>query len=221
MVRGLLLVVGLMVVTASSASTGSSAQIGHGCNSLQLVAARSLVGKLSRMRNWQASFEQQVILDGRVVNNQRGIIYLKRPGYLRWEIHSPFKQIIWFTPVQTVSYDIELDQAIIKSSKSQLAAGHPMYLLGATEQDILNCKIVKVDKKARVKDSEVYLVYPVESDSYRSAELQYKNDQLIGMEIITADGQLIKLRFHDVNDHPSFTKLLFEFTPKMSTEVLY
>ncbi len=197
----------------------------NSCSSADLSAAHELIAYLSSMRHWQADFKQEVLMDGKIINKQSGTVYLKRPGYLRWDIQKPFKQIIWFEPQQITSYDLDLDQAIIRSFEPHNRMDHPIYLLSASEQKILDCAEIKVkkaliDKQKTASPISSYSVHPAKMDNYQQIKLHYHQNTLDRMEITTSDNQVIKLQFSNIKNNPKFSQKLFKFTPQTNTEVL-
>ncbi len=178
-------------------------------------AAQQLSTKLAPISSWQAHFTQRVLINGRTTSLQQGQLYIRRPGYLRWEIHTPFKQIIWFTPQRSISYDPELAQAIIQPLHANTPSS-PLYLLSAHTDTLLQPTRLQVTKSGANR----FVLRPQQAESWQEATLTYTADKLVRMEIATLDQQQIQITFSQIIINPRLDPQLFSFQPTAEIEIL-
>lgn len=81
--------------------------------------AETLATQLEKIKTFSAHFEQTVSDEkGRLLQETTGEMQFIRPSQFHWQTMSPSQQTICYDNQQIISYDPELEQAIIKKSLS-------------------------------------------------------------------------------------------------------
>ena len=88
---------------------------------------------LDAMTTLHASFEQRVeSVDGQLLDESSGIVWLRKPAQLRWDVTAPLEQQIVVDGDTYYQYDRDIDQLLIDRLDQQLSALPQVKLIRST-----------------------------------------------------------------------------------------
>jgi outer membrane lipoprotein carrier protein len=154
-----------------------------------------------------ARFAQQVIDDtGQIVQESSGTVQLLRPGRVRWDYETPFKQLIVADGQYLWVYDSELAQATVRELGTALGAA-PIMLLSqrrSIDEDFVVLEEVAaeglewVELKPKVRDTDFLQVrIGMDPEGIRAMELtdQFEQRTVIRFEDVSINGDIPASRF--------------------------
>lgn len=160
-------------------------------------AAEALRERLSGYTTFQASFTQ-FMADGRgdQVQESRGKLKARRPGYFYWRTEPPLEQVIVSDGEKVTVYDPDLMQATVYPMEKQLSAT-PALLLSGEVKDL--AESFDITHEQISEDKERFTLEPVQADSlFLELKLIFVDGVLDEMRLYDAMDQLSVLMFNDV-----------------------
>ena len=183
----------------------------------------SLNNFFSQVRTLRADFIQyRTDQNGRVVQESKGTLLLQKPGKVRLEYNSPYKQLYVADGEKIWSYDPDLEQAIVKKMDS--AIGDTPILLLSGQTDL--AKSFKIREMEEGKDRQsldwVELTPKRQEASFVSVRIAFtrKNRELRIMELEDALGYSTFMEFHNVERNITPGYGAFKFTPPEGVDVI-
>ena len=188
-------------------------------SSLAQTAAQSLSQQLGRQTNIQADFVQYVLdASGSRLQETHGRMVLAHPNQFWWQTADPFAQLLVSNGELLWIYDKDLQQVTIQAI-DPLTTSTPALLLSGNSTDIgAEFKVV-----VNYVDDDLVLYYltPRDPESlYKSLRLNFKNNQLLEMQLEDTMHQKTSLNFSNMVFDPQIDQQLFEFTIPEGTDVL-
>jgi outer membrane lipoprotein carrier protein len=162
---------------------------------------------------------QQIIQrpDEQNVYASSGVLYLKRPGQLRWEYENPPTQIIVADGKRIWLHDIELEQVSHRSQQAALK-GTPAQLLSGDRPVEEGFEVTEVGKQEglswielRPRDKEV---------QFTKLLLGFSDDTLQRMTMHDSFGQVTRFLFSDLQRNPELPSELFVFVPPSQIDLI-
>ncbi len=182
-------------------------------------AVTRLADKLAAARSLSASFEQTVAgANGAVSQRSTGTMMVSRPQLFRWEVQTPFAQLIVADGKEVWVHDPDLDQAVVRRFDRQLA-DTPALLFGGDARRIGERFRVSVleDKGGSLR----FELSPVSEDAlFETLRVGFKGDALRDMTLVDGLGQKTTITFSDVKLNPAIPPARFVFTPPPGTDVI-
>ena len=183
----------------------------------------SLNNFFSQVRTLRADFIQyRTDQNGRVVQESKGTLLLQKPGKVRLQYNSPYKQLYVADGEKIWSYDPDLEQAIVKKMDS--AIGDTPILLLSGQTDL--AKSFKIREMEEGKDRQsldwVELTPKRQEASFVSVRIAFtrKNRELRIMELEDALGYSTFMEFHNVERNITPGYGAFKFTPPEGVDVI-
>lgn len=183
-------------------------------------AAARLAAMLSSARSLEAAFEQTVAGGNGVVTQRSvGQMTVSRPQLFRWEVKTPFEQLIIADGKQVWVYDPDLAQAVVRPFDQQLS-NTPALLFGGDATKISEQFDVKLleDKGGNVRFS---LAPRGEDALFESLGVAFRDDRLREMTLLDSLGQRTSITFSKVSLNPAVSPSRFVFTPPPGTDVIH
>lgn len=144
--------------------------------------------------------------DGSLLETSEGRYAVLKPGFFRWEIEEPDRQLILVSGEVLWHYDIDLATATRRPSKAQ-GEFTPLELL-AGEGDELRERF-----RVEALEAERYRLIPTFAGAgFGAVELTWAGTQVVGMRISDRSGQQITLALTPDSDPASLSASDFEFT---------
>lgn len=158
----------------------------------------------------QGQFIQTVIApDGSVKQEGEGVFSFAKPGQFRWEITSPFPQLIISDGKNVITYDPDLEQASKRKALGALESSPSALLFGHADLD----KLFKIDTELEQISPISWLkATPLKQDSlYEKIRIGMRDGKPTEVEIHDSLGQVTHLSLYNWNIKPVFEKGHFSF----------
>ena len=120
-----------------------------------VTPGKKLVTLLDEISTFKAYFVQKTYIKGNADKTSKGKMYSKRPNLFRWEVHSPFENLIIADGKNLLDFDKDLEQIIKQSYNANDVTNTPFFLSGNTDVllESYNVKIIteqQADRENRV-----------------------------------------------------------------------
>ena len=181
------------------------------------TSGQQLLELLLSLNNTQANF-QQTLLDfrGQVLDQSSGTLTLSKPS-LRWQLNSPFTQVIVVADGLLRIYDPDLDQVIEKDMSGSDEALPLKLLLDPTQLLAGDYRINKISLDGDVQ----FLLQPSGNQSlFTSVRLAFMGQQLSQLEITDHVGQRTLVTFSGIRSRQKIPAGTFELDLPANTEVV-
>lgn len=181
--------------------------------------AQDLTQLLQPMHSLQANFTQSILDNqGRVIQKSIGKIALQRPGYFRWEVSSPIKQIIIANATRLWIYDPDLEQVVIKPAQ-QAVGGTPVFLLSNVAETLE--KEFAVKALPNKVDWRWFSLVPKNKDKmFEAIQLGFYKQQIKEMRMQDSIGHSTVIEFKQVKTNLALSAALFNFKPPANVDVI-
>lgn len=181
-------------------------------------ASTSLDRFFRDLHTLSANFEQTITdAHGKVTQNATGRLTIQRPGKFRWDYETPYKQLVMGDGERLWTYDADLEQATVKPQAEALA-GTPALLLSAQEQPR---ELFTVEPLPARDGEDWYVLTPHARDTqFNQLRLGFRDDLLVGMELVDGFDQLTRFRFSDLRINGPVSAELFHFVPPAGVDVV-
>lgn len=190
-----------------------------GAASDEVEAGRRRVdGFLRGLEGLEAQFEQ-VLTDrsGRIIDEARGSLAVKRPDRFRWDYREPYEQVIVADGARVWLYDRDLEQVTVRRLDGALSATPASLLSGVGELED-NFSVTRVEREG---DVEWVRMEPKRSDTdFKWVRLGFAGAQLRYMQLGDKLGQTTRLEFSEVERNPPLDPGRFTFTPPPGADVI-
>lgn len=156
-----------------------------------------------------------------VERTESGILYLKKPGKMRWEYKAPREKLFLSDGKSAffyVSGESEARKALL--SKLDDLRSPLRYLLGKTR---LEKEFDRLELVSATADGNVVLrgVPRSMADRVQQVDLEInKQSQIVRIRIEGTDGTITEFQFSDVAENPELDDALFHFTPPKGVQVI-
>jgi len=182
------------------------------------TAAQSLSEQLGRQTNIEADFVQYVLdASGSRLQETHGHMVLAQPNQFWWQTADPFAQLIVSNGKRLWIYDKDLEQVTVQSL-DQRTTSTPALLLSGNSTDIGDEFTVVM--KRTDNGLVLYRLTPKDPESlYQTLRLNFKNNQLIEMQLEDSMYQKTSLIFSNMVFNPKIEGGLFEFVVPENIDV--
>lgn len=153
-----------------------------------LTAAEHLAERMADLEQLEADFSQRLI-DGRgmELRQTRGRLWAERPDRFRWEVASPFAEVLIGDGETLWLWDPDLQQVTIRPYDERLQATPARLLSGAVEE-LLDA--FDVDRLAGSDGAERFTLWPRQEDAlFERLEFHFEDDRPRLLVIHDALGQ--------------------------------
>lgn len=175
---------------------------------------------LAAAKTVEATFEQTVAgTSGQVAQRSTGRMSVSRPQLFRWEVKTPFEQLIVADGKQVWVYDPDLAQAVVRPFDKQLA-DTPALLFSGDAQKIGERYDVKLSAGS---DAEVrgFELTPHDAEAlFESLRVSFRKGKMSQMMLLDSLGQVTLIAFSDVKLNGKMPGSRFTFTPPAGTDVI-
>ncbi len=163
---------------------------------------------LKNNQTLQARFTQSVLNEEeqRAVQAQ-GIIYIRRPGRLRWDYQEPYVQHIVADGRQVWIYDPELEQASTQSQKNAFN-GTPALLLSSDDAVEEHFEVIDIGNSQGL--DWVELIPRDQESQFIRILLAFGDNELQRLEMADKFGQVTRFQFYDMVYNLKLSEDLFK-----------
>ena len=174
---------------------------------------------LDKTRSLQARFTQSVLDENQQQAAQaQGIVYIQRPGRLRWDYIEPQKQQIIADGRQVWLYDPELDQASTEL-QDQAFKGTPAFLLSSTDPVEEHFEVIDIGSSQGF--DWVELIPKDQESQFVRILVAFSDNEMQRLEMADKFGQVTRLQFYDIVRDPKLDPKLFKFDPPDRYELFH
>jgi outer membrane lipoprotein carrier protein len=172
---------------------------------------------VSNTQSGRADFEQQVLREGKLVQQSKGNFVFSRPGRFRWTYAKPVDQVIVGDGERVWIYDRDLNQVTVRRLSKALGSTPAALLAGAADVE----KAFEL-KEAGARDGLEWLeARPREPDAgFERIRMGFSTAGLEAMELTDNFGQTTRLRFSNLQRNPKVDPGEFQFEPPKGADVL-
>jgi|TARA_B110001469_G_scaffold77132_1_gene73040 outer membrane lipoprotein carrier protein len=187
--------------------------------SLAQTAAQSLGEQLGRQSNMEADFVQYVMdASGSRLQETHGHMVLAQPNRFWWQTADPFAQLLVSNGKQLWIYDEDLEQVTVQTLDPSTTATPALLLSGNSTNIEAEFDVVM---QRGSDDLVLYQLKPKNPESlYQALRLNFKNNQLLEMQLEDTMHQKTSLIFSNMVLNPQIEDHLFEFTIPEGADVL-
>lgn len=181
-----------------------------------LTPAQALSQRLSSLDGMRAGVVQKVYANGLVLEESQGSFALAKPN-LRWQVDTPFPQVIVVTQNELQIYDEDLAQLTIRDLTDAVSET-PADVLMQPERLLSDDYSVTLD---RAEAREVYrLLSNASSALFQRLEIVFAADIVESLTILDWQSQQTQILFFDVETLSEPAPNLFELSVPKDTDVI-
>jgi outer membrane lipoprotein carrier protein len=155
--------------------------------------------------------------NGRAGETSEGNVALQEPREFRWQVTSPYKQLIVADGSRVWMYDPELEQVTVRVQSTEEAQS-PLTVLTDMSQLDKDFKVTELGER----DGLLWLrLAPTATGgSFESAELGFDGSGLRRMAFTDQIGNRTDIRFSDWQRNPALPADTFNYTPPEGADVI-
>lgn len=129
----------------------------------ELSAAEHLAARMGELNQLEARFSQRLV-DGRgmELRRTRGRLWAERPDRFRWEVESPFAEVLIGDGETLWLWDPDLEQVTVRPYDERLQATPARLLSGAVDELL---EAFDIDRLAGSDGAERYTLWPRATDA--------------------------------------------------------
>ena len=169
------------------------------------AAATTLHAYLLTLDSYEANFQQQVVSNSRrLMESSSGKFIMQRPNQFRWQIMTPYEQIIIADGKALWSIDKDLEQVTVADLDSNLV-NSPIRLL--TQENIKLDEFFNVQLQAAEDEDDIkmqrFLLRPIDNSSnFESVQLGFNDGVLQLIELHDSLGQITVVTMTNIRNNP-------------------
>ena len=166
----------------------------------------------------QANFIQHILDENnRIVESMNGKFYVDKPQKVRWEYLEPYEQIFLADGINFISYDIDLNQVIIKSQKQIFNQSQVVLFLN--DDELL--EYYKIEKISQEADIFWITLKSVEDNQPNNQFLLgFSEGLLVQILLVDTIGQTININIKDIKINEPIPASLFNLEIPNGTDVI-
>lgn len=180
------------------------------------TADEQLWGLLEAQEAASGQFIQELYdEEGELLERSSGRYAVLRPGYFRWEIEYPDRQLLLVSGDQLWHYDIDLATATRRNTGGDKAFS-PLELLGGDLEELRGRFRV-----TRLSDGDFQLQPTYPAAGFAQVEMHWDGPLLRAMEILDRSGQRLQLALEPAANPVQLDGDDFQFSVPEGVEVFY
>jgi outer membrane lipoprotein carrier protein len=182
-------------------------------------SVNDLIAALKKIETLQGQFAQQTTDGkGKAQTLQVGNLWVKKPGFFRWDVKKPFPQQIISNNKTLWIYDPDLEQAT-KQSVDKQVGNTPAQLL--SEDPKLIQKNFSVTQESIAANEIMFSLLPLGKDAvFNKVKIRFKDSQLQQFILWDNFGQKTDIKFLNIQTNKAIPETQFQFVPPKNTDVI-
>jgi len=181
-----------------------------------LTPAQALTQRMVALDGMRAAIVQKIYANGVVLEESQGSVALAKPN-LRWQVDTPFPQVILVKQDELQIYDEDLAQLTIRDLSAAVSET-PADVLMQPERLLSGDYTVTLD---RVEAREVYRLFSDASSAlFQRLDIVFAEDTLESLTILDWQSQQTQILFVDVEILSELPASLFELSLPQDTDVV-
>jgi outer membrane lipoprotein carrier protein len=187
------------------------------------TTARAIDDHYNRLKSFKATFTE-IYQGGGIARNETGVLWLKKPGRMRWEYRQP-REKLFLTDSQTAYFYVPGDHQARKAPIKKLDdIRSPLrYLLGKTklQKELDGLSFAPDVQPLQAGDTVLRGIPKTMRDRVSELLLEVTPEhEIVRILIREVDGTSTDFRFSQMEENVPVQDSLFRFTPPSGVEVL-
>lgn len=180
--------------------------------------AERLTRILDTLETYRATFEQQILGGGgERLQEASGRMWLSRPGKFRWEVDSPYQQVVISDGDEVILYDPDLEQATVQLLDERVTHTPALLLSGSADELTESYEV----SRSQQGSAESFRLVPRDPDTlFEELRMTFRGEQLAALEMLDSTGQRTAISFHDVSTNEPLEDSQFVFEIPEGTDVI-
>jgi outer membrane lipoprotein carrier protein len=186
----------------------SMLQTGFMATSTAATGSQQLRDFLASNKTLQARFSQSVLdSEKQQAAQAHGMIYIQRPGRLRWDYLEPYVQHIVADGTRVWHFDPELEQASTQM-QGRAFSGTPALLLSSDEPVEKHFEVIDIGASQGLEWVE--LIPRDQESQFVRILLAFADNELHRLEMADKFGQVTRFQFYDILYNLELSKDIFK-----------
>ena len=213
---------GLVVGIAASSPAGTASSLAPDPKLAQLL--HGVEGTYNRIKTLRMRFRQSYTQSGQVLREEAGILYLRKPGQMRWEYENPEPKLFLTDGKRLILYvpqEKRVTQSEMKNSDD--LRGPMRFLLGGLkfEKDFQHVTKATGVQPLDQQDVVIQAVPAVMREQLELVTMEITPDYQIRRLVLQEPGGVqTEFRFEDQVTNVPLAPGLFRFVPPQGTEIV-
>lgn len=183
-----------------------------------LAQAATIEGYFRNLDSFEARFVQRLFdADQALQDESRGVIKIQRPDRFYLHYRKPYELLYIADGNRLWSYDVDLEQVIVKKQQN-LLRDTPAMILSNPQNLQRQYRIQQLDSDQGL--TWFRLLPKSTENQFESIQLGFDTDQIRIMELKDSFGRITRLEFADIRRNPSFPAGIFSFTPPEGVDIV-
>jgi outer membrane lipoprotein carrier protein len=197
----------LTVAVSLSVTTGAAS-----------VADDLISNYFTDLESFQGAFVQTVTdVNGEVVQNAEGNVWIQRPGRFRWDYEIPYRQQIVADGEQIWTYDEDLEQATVREIDEALSSTPAMLLSSYRPL----AEVMDWKQTSSEAGTTWYRLGPKQQDaSIEELFIAFENSELALIRVLDGFGNQTEIRFSEGSRNQDISPERFRFTIPEGTDII-
>ncbi|MDR9437104.1 MAG: outer membrane lipoprotein chaperone LolA, partial [Thiohalophilus sp.] len=181
-------------------------------------AAPAIEDYFSNLDSFEARFVQKLFSPEQELEEEsHGIIKIKRPDRFYLKYTRPYEQLYIADGKKLWSYDVDLEQIIVKQQKN-LLRDTPAMILSSPGDLQRQYRIESYNDEGKL--NWFRLIPRSNENQFEEINLGFDAEQIRTMELKDGFGRITRLEFDDIRRNPAFSAETFRFTPPAGVDVI-
>jgi len=182
------------------------------------VSADPVSDYFTGMETFEASFTQHVVdVDGEVLQDSSGEVWISKPGRFRWDYRKPYQQLIVSDGKQLWNYDADLEQASVSPVNDTLTSTPAMLLSGLRPL----AEVTKVHALAKEDGLDWFQLEPKDPDAaVEAVRIAFRDGELDSIEVRDSFDNRTRIQFSHIKLNPSLDPALFHLELPPGTDII-
>jgi len=165
----------------------------------------------------RGDFVQTQMTDTGKVNTQSGVFAFARPGKFRWEVRTPYAQLVISDGTQVLQYDPDLAQVTQRSLDASMGASPAAILFGTAKfEDAFIVSALPNDAGLAWLRAQ-----PRAGDAgFNHVDIGFHADQPMQLRLLDAFGQITQIDLNAMAVHAALPPETFDFTIPAGVDVV-
>lgn len=184
--------------------------------------ATQLTQRLQAFQTFTAEFEQMVLdQNGKEIQKSQGQVAIQKPGLFRWEVKTPFQQILVANDQILWVYDVGLEQATRHLVNNAVSKTPALFLTGRVKELLKTFAVTRETPSANLDWFGITPLQPkTQENIFTQVLLGFEGSMLKAMIIKDELDQSSHILFKNIERNIPISEQLFLFTPPEGIDII-